>query len=53
MRMPGSWNLFRSDGGIELCSEVCLLVAHLAIDEDPHAVKQLLLLSKVSEFIIQ
>lgn len=45
--MPGSWNLFRSDGGIELCREVCLLVAEQAIDEDPHAVKQLLLLSKV------
>ena len=51
--MPGSWNLFRSDAGIELCREVCLLVAEHAIDEDPHAVKQLLLLSKVSKFEIQ
>ena len=51
--MPCSWNLLRSDAGIELCREVCLLIAERAIDEDPQAVKQLLLLSKVSEFEFQ
>jgi len=39
-------NLFRSNGGIELFGEVSLLIAEHVIEEDPYAVRSLLLLSK-------
>ena len=45
--MPSSWNLFRSDGGIELVPEICLLIAEQLVDDDPKAVRSLLLVSKV------
>jgi hypothetical protein len=45
--MLSSWNLFQSDGGLELVPEICLLIVEQVIDEDPKAVKSLVLISKV------
>jgi len=45
--MPSSWNLFRSDTGIELVPEICLLITEQVIDDEPKVVRSLLLISKV------
>ncbi|KAH8809733.1 hypothetical protein F5882DRAFT_390550 [Hyaloscypha sp. PMI_1271] len=44
--MHGSWDLFRSDGGIELVPELSLLIIQQVVDECPNAIRSLLLLSK-------
>jgi hypothetical protein len=50
--MLGSWNLFRSDGGIELVPEISLIIVQQLVGQSPNAVKSLLLLSKVSLFAL-
>ncbi|KAE9376918.1 hypothetical protein N431DRAFT_480062 [Stipitochalara longipes BDJ] len=44
--MLSSWNLFRSDGGIELVPETSLIIVQQLVGQSPNAVKSLLLLSK-------
>ncbi len=51
-RMLGSWNLFRSDGGIELVPEISLIIVQQLVGQSPNAVKSLLLLSKVNLFAL-
>jgi hypothetical protein len=46
--MTSSWNLLRSNAGIGLFHEICLLTAEQVLHEDPDAVLSLLLLSKVN-----
>lgn len=52
-KMHGPRNLFKSNAGTELASEICLLIAEQVLEQDPNDARTLLLLSKVkSNFIV-
>lgn len=50
-KMPNTFNLLGSPGGIDLVPEICLRIAEHAIDEDPKAAAVLLSVSKVSDHL--